>query len=102
MNIFDLPQFPLTEELTTILAENENVCIERIVSTGQTSDWYDQDESEFVVLLQGTATLEFDGDEIVELAKGDMLMIPPHKRHRVIYTSSEPYCVWLCVFWNEK
>ena len=37
MNIFDLPELPLPEELTTILAENDNVRIERIISRGQTS-----------------------------------------------------------------
>ena len=55
MNIFDLPNLPLQEELTTILAKGQNVRIERIISTGQTSDWYDQDEAEFVVLLNGKA-----------------------------------------------
>ena len=45
MNIFDLPKLPLPEEMTTVLAENGSVCIERIISTGQTSDWYDQVET---------------------------------------------------------
>jgi len=38
MNIFDLQEVPLNEELTTILTENEHICIERIISTGQTYD----------------------------------------------------------------
>ncbi len=100
MNLFDLPDLPLSEELTTILAESENIRIERIISTGQSSGWYDQDENEFVVLLQGKATLEFDNGESIELAAGDTLSIEPHKRHRVSYTSAEPPCVWLCVFWR--
>jgi hypothetical protein len=54
-NIFDLPKLPLPEELTTILAENSNARIVRIVSTGQISDWYDQTETEFVALLEGNA-----------------------------------------------
>lgn len=97
MNIFDLPPLPLPGELTTILAENETVRIERIVSTGQTTDWYDQSESEFVLLLQGSATLEFDDGEAVKLIAGDTVAIPPHKRHRVAFTSTLPPCVWLCV-----
>ena len=45
MNIFDLPKLPITEELTTILAESGSVRIERIISTGQvSSDWYDQEQ----------------------------------------------------------
>jgi len=100
MNIFDLPARPLSEELATTLIENNTVRIERIVSTGQTSGWYDQDESEFVALLQGKAALEFDGGETMELTAGDTLFIPPHRRHRVTFTSAEPPCVWLCVFWR--
>ena len=82
MNIFDLPALPLPEELTTVLAENGNVRIERIISTGQTSDWYDQAETEFVALLDGSATVEFENDRTVDLSKGDTLLIEPHKRHR--------------------
>jgi len=56
MNIFDLPEFPLAEELITILAETPNVRIERIISVGQVStDWYDQTETEFAALLEGNA-----------------------------------------------
>ena len=99
MNIFDLPELPLPEELTTILAENDNVRIERIISTGQTSGWYDQDETEFVVLLEGSAVIEFENDRSVALSKGDTLLLQPHERHRVSFTSAEPPCVWLCVFY---
>jgi cupin 2 domain-containing protein len=101
MNIFDLSELPLSEELTTVLTENANVKIERIVSTGQTSDWYDQDESEFVILLQGNTVIDFEGNKKVTLSKGDTLLIKPHERHRVSFTSTEPPCIWLCVFFNE-
>ena len=100
MNIYDLPPVLPAVELSTTLTENEIVRIERIVSTGQTTDWYDQNEGEFVVLLQGTATLEFEEGITQELSSGDTLIIPPHKRHRVKFTSHEPPCVWLCVFWK--
>ena len=101
MNLFDLPDLPLTEELATTLAESQNVWVERIVSTGQTTGWYNQEEAEFVALLQGFATLEYENGETVRLAAGDTLIIPPHKRHRVFCTSAQPPCVWLCVFWKE-
>jgi len=101
MNIFEMPNLPMTEELTTILAENKNVRIERIISTGQVSDWYDQNETEFVILLDGNAIIEFENDNIVEMSKGDTLLIKPHERHKVSYTSSNPPCVWLCVFYSE-
>ena len=100
MNIFDMPPLPLPEELTTtILAKSGNIRIERIISTGQVSDWYDQTEAEFVVLLGGSAKIEFECGKVVALSKGDTLLIAPHERHRVSHTSSEPPCVWLCVFY---
>ena len=98
MNIFELSELSLTNEMTTILIENEKVRIEKIISTGQISDWYDQEETEFVVLCDGNAELEFEHNRVV-LAKGDSLLIPPHQKHRVAYTSSEPPCIWLCVFY---
>lgn len=99
MNIFKLPLLALPEELVTTLAETSNIRIEHVVSTGQTSDWYDQSETEFVVLLEGNATIEFDGKPSVSLKRGDSLLIKPRERHRVSYTSDNPPCVWLCVFY---
>ncbi|SMB85804.1 cupin 2 domain-containing protein [Desulfonispora thiosulfatigenes DSM 11270] len=97
MNIYDLPQLPLTEELVTNLLKNKNVRVERIISAGQTTDWYDQDETEFVILLQGNASLEFENKE-VSLKQGETILINAHEKHRVSYTSSEPPCIWLCIF----
>ncbi|MCL1908739.1 MAG: cupin domain-containing protein [Holophagaceae bacterium] len=100
MNILDLPDLPLPEELTTTLAKGSNVRIERIVSTGQVSDWYDQTETEFVVLLEGNAIIEYDNGKRVDLSKGDTILIRPREKHRVCFTSTEPPCVWLCVFYS--
>ncbi len=99
MNLFKLPDLNLNNELITILEENDKVRVEQIISTGQTTGWYDQDEYEFVALIQGKAVLEFENNEIINLSAGDTITITPHKRHRVAYTSTEPPCVWLCVFW---
>lgn len=99
MNIFDLPAMPLREELTTVLAESGSVRVERIISTGQVSDWYDQPEKEFVILLEGNARIEYENRETVAMSKGDTLLIKPHERHRVSYTSTELPCIWLCVFY---
>ncbi|HHY83226.1 MAG TPA: cupin domain-containing protein [Clostridiales bacterium] len=99
-NLFELPSLPLSEEHITVLLQNEAIRIERIVSTGQTSGWYDQDEHEFVVLLQGEAELTWDDASTTRLTAGDTIIIPRHKRHMVSYTSSEPPCIWLCVFWK--
>jgi len=100
MNVFDLPEIPLSEELTTVLAESESCRIERIVSAGQTSDWYDQDETEFVALLQGNAEIEYGDGKTVALSSGDTLLIKSHEKHRVSYTSTNPPCIWLCIFYH--
>ena len=99
MNIYELPELPLSEELTTVLAESGNIRVERIVSAGQVSGWYDQTETEFVALLEGGAAIEFESGRTVHMTRGDTLLIGPRERHRVSYTSSEPPCVWLCVFY---
>ncbi len=101
MNLFNIEKIPNSEELTTVLAESKNVRIERIVSSGQTSPdgfWYDQDENEFVTLLQGEAVISYE-DVSINLKSGDTVLIPAHKKHRVDFTSIEPPCVWLCVFY---
>ncbi len=99
MNIYEIPGFPINEELISVLEQNERVRIERIVSTGQQSDWYDQEETEFVILLEGRARLAFADDNTITLEKGDTLLIPPHQKHRVADTSVDPPCIWLCVFY---
>jgi len=99
MNIYEMPGFPISGEVISVLEQNERVRIERIISTGQQSGWYDQEETEFVVLLEGSAQLTFENDRTVMLEKGDTLLIPPHQKHRVAYTSVDPPCLWLCVFY---
>lgn len=103
-NLFaDLPA-SLADELAETLAGNEHVCIERIVSTGQASPpgfWYDQDESEWVVVLRGEARLLMEGDaEPVAMKSGDHLLIPAHRRHRVEWTTPGEPTVWLAVFFR--
>ena len=99
MNIFKAIPSP-DEEITEILYETENTRIERIVSCGQSSPdgfWYDQNEDEWLTLLEGQAILRFE-DKTVTLGSGDCLLIKAHEKHRVEYTSKEPSCIWLCVF----
>ena len=45
MNLFDIPEQLPEQELTEILLAGKTR-IERIVSNGQTSGWYDQTEDE--------------------------------------------------------
>ncbi|MCL2497900.1 MAG: cupin domain-containing protein [Symbiobacteriaceae bacterium] len=99
-NIFELPELPLAQELVTTLMLGKNVRIERIVSTGQVSDWYNQPDTEYVILLQGEATLEYPSGKTVKMQAGDTLLLLPKEEHRVIYTSTEPCCIWLCIFFT--
>ena len=50
MNLFDIPEQLPEQELTEILLTGKTR-IERIVSNGQTSSWYDQTEDEWVCVL---------------------------------------------------
>lgn len=89
----------LPDELFEVLLSRSNVRIERIVSHGHSSPkdfWYDQNEHEFVVVLQGVARLRFEDGEI-ELRSGSFVEIPAHKRHRVEWTTPDEPTVWLAI-----
>ncbi len=105
LNLFaDLPS-NLSNELTTVLLDSAHVRIERIVSHGHSSPagfWYDQDQHEWVIVLQGAARMCFENaDEPIELRAGDYLNIPAHQRHRVEWTSPDEPTVWLAVHYGE-
>lgn len=93
------------DEISEILARGGNTRIERIVSQGQASPdgfWYDQDEDEWVALLGGEAELEFaDPAESLLLTAGDHVLIPAHRRHRIVRTSADTQTVWLAVFFAD-
>ena len=103
-NLFaDLPA-SLPEELIEVLAENEHIRIERIVSTGHASPtgyWYDQEEHEWVIVLKGEAKVVFDDDKLVVMNVGDHILIPAHRKHRVEWTTPDTPTVWLAVFYRD-
>ncbi|CAB3784475.1 hypothetical protein LMG28614_01955 [Paraburkholderia ultramafica] len=90
-------------EQVDALVEQAGVTIERIVSTGQASPpgfWYDSPRAEWVVLLSGAATLEFEGNAQPHPMKpGDHVLIEAHCRHRVAWTSDGEPSVWLAVYY---
>jgi cupin 2 domain-containing protein len=100
----DLPLTPKPEHFETLF-EKPGLRIERIVSTGQASPpgfWYDQEPTEWVVLLQGSAGLRFaDENEVRELKPGDWLHIAPNRRHRVEWTDLQQPTVWLALHFDE-
>ena len=52
-------------------------------------------------LLQGEACLLWEDGGESALSPGDWLLIPARARHRVVYTSSEPPCVWIAVHFES-
>jgi cupin 2 domain-containing protein len=101
------PERSLAEETIPLLdlPRASNVRLEHLVSHGQASPpgfWYDQPEDEWVMLLQGTATLAFEtdaGQETLDLIAGDALTIPARLRHRV--ASVSPDAVWLALHFGS-
>jgi cupin 2 domain-containing protein len=102
-NLYDNLPDKLPQEAFTDLLNAGSVRIERILSRGHTSPesgWYDQDEHEWIVLLQGAAELTFADGQVFELKPGDYLNIPAHTRHRVSWTDTARITVWLAVFYG--
>ncbi len=102
VNLFDnIPQ-KLPAEIAETLVTSGPVRIERIVSRGHCSPpgfWYDQEQTEWVLLLKGEASLRIAGrDEPLRLVPGDYLCIPARLKHRVESTSATEDTVWLAVF----
>lgn len=105
-NIDDLCQTLLANgdggEIVEILGKTPSGRVELIISTGQASPEgfiYNQDEDEWLAVLQGDAILDVEG-ELYELEKGDYMMLYKHQKHRVAFTSVNPPCVWLAVYFK--
>jgi len=93
----DAPAAPPSGEVFEELLRCRNVRIERIVSSDLPDPTiYDQDQDEWVCLLQGEAELWLKGERVA-LCAGDHLFIPAHTPHRVLSTSGHPPCIWLAV-----
>lgn len=99
-NLFDEIPESIPHEVFQTLLDAPRVRIERILSRGHASPegfWYDQDESEWVVLLKGAARLRFEGEEPIELRPGSFVAIPAHRRHRVEWTDPDGPTIWLAI-----
>ena len=80
------------------LARAGGARVERIASRGVLNgDWYEQGWAEFVLLVAGSAALEFDGGTRRELKPGDWALLPAQCRHRVAWTDPECETLWLAV-----
>ena len=93
-NLPDASRFEHEEDLLN----RDSVRITRILSQGQTSEIYEQEEDEWVMVLVGEAEITFpdEHNHTVALRCGDFLFLEAGRRHHVTRTSDP--CLWLCVF----
>ena len=96
-----LPSRPRACELVETLLERPGFRIERIVSTGQVTpegQWYDQESDEWVLMVEGRARLRIEGEaKDRDLGARDFVLLPPHCRHRVVWTDEDKPTVWLAI-----
>ena len=96
-NLYGALPCPASGEVFETLLRHRNLMVERIASSDSPDpNLYDQPQDEWVLLVQGRATLELAGEPL-ELGPGDYLFIPAHTPHRVLHCSQDPPCLWLAV-----
>ncbi len=94
-NLFADLEVPLNGERFEALLSHRSLVIERIISSADiTPTDYVQSQDEWVVLLQGEATLEVAG-KAVELRSGDYLFLPAGTLHVVRRVTNG--ALWLAV-----
>src|SRR3972149_5495898 len=96
-NVFDLIAQQDTLETVGPVVDTKNVRVEVIRSikpNNPQSGWYDQNEDEFVMVIKGSAELEFQNgaeNQTVQMRGGDYMTIPAHLKHRVTKVSDNTY-----------
>ena len=93
------------DEVFETLLSKGDLRIERIVTLTPYSapgDWYEEETDEWVVLLTGSAEIEYRTGEKVRMTAGDPLFIPARKKHRVSWSAPGERCIWLAVHGNLK
>jgi len=94
MNLFDYIT-PNSGETFTTLLEHKNIKINRIVSSADIEPIeYIQEDDEWLLLIEGEATLLIADKEKV-LTKGETLFIPAKIPHTVLKISN--HTVWITV-----
>ena len=99
-NIFETIPDNIETEVFEELIKSDNVRIERIISKGHkspASGWYDQDNNEWILVVQGEAMLLFADESSVKMKAGDYLNIKAHKKHKVEWTNPKIETIWLAV-----
>jgi cupin 2 domain-containing protein len=101
--LLESPPPPPGQERVSVLLASGEMRLERIHSCAASSPpgfWYEQQEQEWVCLLQGSARLQFADENAPRLLHvGDSLLIKAGRRHRVLATDPAPGTIWLALFW---
>ncbi|CAA9892831.1 conserved hypothetical protein [Candidatus Methylobacter favarea] len=104
-NIYSRIPEDLPGEMVECLLKRDHISIERIISKGHITtpgQWYDQAWDEWVMVLQGRATLQYENDKhSITLTAGDYWLIPAHARHRVAWTQPDIATLWLVIHLNK-
>ncbi|WP_047047044.1 cupin domain-containing protein [Vibrio mexicanus] len=103
-NLFDNIPESLPNEIFEDIVATNSVRIERILSHGQSSPetgWYKQTEHEWIVVLKGQGTLEFEDGRVVTLGEGNFINIPAGEKHKVLSTAKNEVTVWLAIFYSD-
>ena len=94
-NLFNYELPERDKEIITTLLKHKNIEVKRIVSNSLiTPNTFKQKEDEFVILLEGSAKLEING-EIKTLKRGDFLFIPANTKHTLLKTNKK--AIWLAI-----
>jgi len=97
LNLFKPDQAEGQVETFDTLLDHPHVTIKRILSPPETvTEMAAQSHDEWVCVLQGSARLEMEG-RVIQLHRGDQVLIPARTPHRVLTTSHRPHCLWLAV-----
>ncbi|MDL2317203.1 cupin domain-containing protein [Desulfovibrio sp. OttesenSCG-928-A18] len=86
------------EYFESLLTGPSGLRVERILSRGQTSGegfYYEQEQDEWVLVMEGAARIACEDGRQVDLKRGDALFLPKKLRHRVSFTSDP--CFWLAI-----
>jgi cupin 2 domain-containing protein len=102
-NLFSKIPNTLPEEVMEDLVNTSQIRIERILSHGHASPdegWYEQEEHEWVLVVQGEAVLRYEDETERRLGVGDYVNIPAGVKHRVAWSDPEQVTIWLAVFYR--
>ncbi len=100
LNIFKNIPDKLPQELFEDIILKEGLKVQRIISKGHNTPqnkWYNQENDEWVLVLQGEAILSFKDSDDIKLKVGDYLNILAHTQHRVSWTTPNEETIWLAI-----